>query len=330
VSSKNTVKLILLALGLAVAVALYASQDFATMLQAIRKVGWLFIVVAAFHLLPLFFNTLGWWILMARPRPVGLGSMFTYRWIGESVNTLLPVAHVGGDLLRARLLARHMPGSTAGAVTMVDFTMGIVAQLIFTLTGVLLLINTYSSKQIQHSGEWLLLGLGLVLIPIVLFYVLQRFGLFGHGLRVLRRLMSSARGQDWANKIETLDEKIRLHYRDYGGQARCVILRLVAWVLGVGETWLGLQFMGVSINLSDALVLESLGYAARSLGFLIPGGLGIVEGALFVVGGELGIAGPHALALALIKRGRELVLGSAGLGLWYRQEHRYRGASTSD
>jgi hypothetical protein len=67
--------------------------------------------------------------------------------------------------------------------------------------------------------------------------------------------------------------------------------------------------------------LESLTFALRSAAFFVPAAAGVQEGG-YVLGGALGIAPDIALALSLLKRGRELVLGAAALFLCHLAESR--------
>ena len=60
-------------------------------------------------------------------------------------------------------------------------------------------------------------------------------------------------------------------------------------------------------------MLESLGQAVRSVGFMLPGGLGAQESGIVAAGMMVGIGPDLALAVALIKRARELAYGVPGL-----------------
>ena len=77
---------------------------------------------------------------------------------------------------------------------------------------------------------------------------------------------------------------------------------LASWLVGVGEVWLGLRCLGYPVDLATAALLESLGQAVRAAAFAVPGALGIPP--------------TTALALSLVKRVRELVLGIPGLVSW--------------
>src|SRR5205085_2209765 len=83
-----------------------------------------------------------------------------------------------------------------------------------------------------------------------------------------------------------------------------------------------LQLMGHPLNFIDCFILESLGQAARSAAFIIPGGLGAQEGAFLLIGGALGVPPEYALALSLVKRASQLLFGLPMLALWPFLERR--------
>ena len=63
-------------------------------------------------------------------------------------------------------------------------------------------------------------------------------------------------------------------------------------------------------------MLESLILATRTAAFFVPGALGVQEGVLVLLGGMIGLGPEVALALSLVKRVRELVIGVPGLLAW--------------
>ena len=58
---------------------------------------------------------------------------------------------------------------------------------------------------------------------------------------------------------------------------------------------------------------------------MIPGGFGVQEAALVALGGSIGMTADIAIALSLVKRAREYILGGGGLFAWFLLE-RQRGA----
>jgi putative membrane protein len=231
-----------------------------------------------------------------------------------SINGLLPVAQVGGEFVRARLLARSgTPAPTAGASVVVDLTAGLVTQIAFAALGIVLLV-----QQLGHTGELLDLTVGLALFGLLLlaFALGQRRGLFALLARPVERL---ARGPAWRALIgnaAALDAEVALRYRRPRALALCAAWRALGWLAGGVEIWLAFLVLGQPVGLAEAIVLESIGQAARSAGFLIPGGLGVQEGGILISGVWLGLAPEVVLAAALLKRARELVYGVPGLIAW--------------
>ena len=72
--------------------------------HAMLVIGWWLIPITLFHLVPLSFSALSWRELLpvsSRPNTVNIVCI---RWIRNSINSLLPVAGIGGDVASARLV----------------------------------------------------------------------------------------------------------------------------------------------------------------------------------------------------------------------------------
>jgi uncharacterized membrane protein YbhN (UPF0104 family) len=99
-------------------------------------------------------------------------------------------------------------------------------------------------------------------------------------------------------------------------------IHAVCWVLGAAEAWITFRLMGLDVSLGQALVIDSLGTAFRTLGFLVPGALGVQEAGYVMVCALFGITPAQAMAFSLARRARDLLIGLAGLGLWQTLEIR--------
>ena len=153
-------------------------------------------------------------------------------------------------------------------------------------------------------------------VVVIVLCLFQQRGLFGWIIGLAARF---ARGRAWDNAIggaQALDEAILDLYRHRWLLAGNATGQLAAWVLGAAEIYAALHFMGYEITVADALLLESLILATRMAAFFVPGALGVQEGVLVLLGGMIGLGPEVALALSLIKRVRELVIGVPGLVAW--------------
>jgi uncharacterized membrane protein YbhN (UPF0104 family) len=125
-----------------------------------------------------------------------------------------------------------------------------------------------------------------------------------------------------ASALDGLHAALRRRQRDRAGLTAAAALHLLAWTVGAAETWLALWAMGYTTGPLAALAVESLGAAARSIGFAVPGAIGVQEGGLMLAGDVAGLPPDAALALAMVKRARELLVGLPGLLLWQWAEGR--------
>ena len=305
--------------GAVLFVALILRQGVGEIMDAFAVMGWGLAAVAASRIVWLAFNGWGWNLVLDRSRRRPLVTMTALAWIAESINNLLPVARIGGDVVRARLLAREVsPAGYAAGSVVADFTLGLLGQLVFVLAGVALLLAGDTESQATDFVLPLALGGGAV----VIFALLQKRGLFDWLARVAARLAGEGRLLGVINGLQSLDEHLRQLYRDRAAVMRCFTVRLIGWFTSVAETWLALYFLGLSPSLGDALILESLSAAARSFAFLLPGALGVQEAVLMLVAAATGLTPEAGLMVSLAKRVREVLLGIPGILYWTTREPR--------
>jgi putative membrane protein len=235
------------------------------------------------------------------------------RWLREAVNSMLPVAQLGGNLAGIRLLAKAgLPGAKAAAGTTIDLTMEATTQFIFTLAGIAVLMAISTDRS---WAPWVEGGLITMGVALAAFIAAQRFGL----MRIVEAFAGLLRRVFPGLSMEAVrnlhGELMRLQ-RNRGALLRSLGLHVAAWLLGVGETWLALAAMGRPVPLAEAMVIESLGMAARSAGFVVPGALGVQEAGFILVGGLFALPPDTCIALSMVKRVRELAVGVPGLLTW--------------
>ncbi len=280
---------------------------------------WTVPAALAVHLVQLLLSALGWRVLVVRS-PIGLPGFFRLRLMREGLNTLLPLAHVGGEVIAAQVMTRAgIPTAMAAAGMVVDVTVEVCAQLAFLGAGCVLLAALAGT-----GTAWLWCGsLGLAALAAGSMALAQRFG----GLRLLEAVVRSI-GRRWpalgpspgsgrpGGGLDGLEAAALAIYRRPRRLLLAFCLQGAAWALGAGETWLVLQALGVDASPGQAFVVESLAMAARSAGFAVPGALAIQEGGFVLAAAAVGLPGVAALSLSLVKRVRELLIGLAGLACW--------------
>src|SRR5438046_10228657 len=194
------------------------------------------------------------------------------RWIGESVSTLVPSASVGGDVVRARLAALHGASIPAAAASvLVDITLGIFVQIVFTLLGLALIITATGHQSFVRPT---LIGAVIGVLAIVGFYVVQRLGMFRFIGKMISRM---ANAEDWHSLVhsgQSLDEAIRRQYARRRGVIGCCAWTAASLVLGSGEIWIALYALDLRARLVSGGSLPSLARTRRPGVLRVPGGLG--------------------------------------------------------
>ncbi|GJE28185.1 HpnL family protein [Methylobacterium organophilum] len=303
--------------GLCTAVGLFLSSGLQDVSAAVVSAGWGALAVVAIRGLAVAWAGLGWFVVFpSRERPA-LKDCVSLRFVREGINTLLPVAQVGGDLIGARLLTkRGTPGGMAGASMFVDLMTQAVTQLLFTVLGLALLIRLTGDGPIAHVVEG---GLVVAVPALIAFYVIQRRS--GHRL-IQAALSRFAAAREWRalGAVDVLYDSLRRMYGNGPRVLLAILLHFVGWIIGTFEVWVCLNAMGFSVGFTEALVIESLAQAVRGAAFAIPGALGAQEGGLIALCALFGIPAEAALALSLVKRVADLSIGIPGLIAWHAME----------
>ena len=312
--------------GLAGVTALVVWQGAGAVLEATLAIGWGLVLVIVYEAVPIVVDARAWGYLIDAGERPSWPAMVRARWLRQSVNQLLPAVPVGGQVVGARLLSfSGVPGARAGASVVIDVSLGAATQMLFVLIGVAVLVSRDPDSDLALP---LLLGTALLSAGIGTFVFLQHKGLFGY---LAARASSASRGLiGWVGGAESMDRAIRAIYARRGDLLRNAVWQMLAWFAGVGEVWIALWFLGHPVSIGDAVILQSLSRGMRSAAFFVPGGLGVQEGGLVLLAGVVGLAPETGLALALVKRVRELAVGTPGLLVWQAIESRrllVRGAS---
>ena len=319
--------------GLGFTVYLLRAEGWHQIFALLHRAGWLLLLLPLVHVVPIFLDALSWRWLLDSP---GRTSRLFLTWLAllrEAVNALLPVARIGGEVLGVRLLGKSgVPIYTAASSVLVEVSLTLASQLVFTLVGLVILLATVADRQILHYTLWFLVAA----VPAVgtVFWLQSRGRLFARFQSVLRRFLDADQWLMRVVDLEHLDAEIQRIYSRRWALLWANFWQLSGLFAGALEVWLTFWLLGNPIPLWSAVLLESLGQALRSAAFFVPGGLGVQEGGFLLLGAAVGIGPDLALAFSLARRLRELVLGVPLLGSWYiyesqRWQQRWQGQDAS-
>jgi putative membrane protein len=252
----------------------------------------------------------GWWLLFPASGRLQLRAAILLRFVREAVNTLLPLTQVGGDIVGARLLTfRAVPGPLAAASIIIDVLMQAATQFLFAGLGLVTLFALGADTTMAGTAAT---GLALATPMLGGFYLAQR----GGGHRIVHLVLGRFKDDgDWhvLGTVNAVYQCLSMIYARRSNLAASSLVHMVGWLVGVIEVLIVLGCMGHPVTIGEALVIESLVQAVRGAAFAIPSALGAQEAGLILLCGIFGIPPDQALALSLIKRAADLVVGVPGL-----------------
>lgn len=310
-----------LLLGLAAATVLVARAGFGDIGAALISLG------AGVLLLPLVFlphlalAAASWRLLFTAERMPRFTDVLRASWMGLSVDTLLPTASIGGEVVKARcVMQAGATGGDAVASVVVDKTVQAASLVFWGLIGVASLTALEAGREIVVGA---LVGSALLAAGIAGFIAVQRAGAFGFLARFAGRGRRTDKWNGLIDNAVALDEAIRALYRSPGRIAGATALRLVARLALTVEVWLAAALLGNGITVFEAVMLKSLTGALRGAAFFVPGAWGIQEGGYVVLGALIGLTPEFMLALSLATRAREALVALPGLLAWQHAEGRW-------
>jgi uncharacterized membrane protein YbhN (UPF0104 family) len=112
---------------------------------------------------------------------------------------------------------------------------------------------------------------------------------------------------------------IRFYTQNRGRFAAAIALAFLNWAVGAVEIYVAMIFLGHPMSFTDAWIVESVAQLIRSAAFFIPAAVGAQEGAFLLVFSMMTGGPALGVAMALVRRARELfwLLLGAGFGVAY-------------
>lgn len=300
--------------GLAVIGALVAYFGAGAVIHSLSAIAWGgFSAVCVIHVIVIAAMGIAWRALV----PDAPAWAFVWgRFVRDAGSDVLPFSPMGGCVLGARAVAlTGVPGPVAAASTIVDLTLEFFAKLVYTGLGLVLFVQLRPGLP-----DTLPITVGLAVTGLVAaaLTVAQR-----HGLGLFERFARHI-GRGWADR--TAAGAAAVHavlvsiYSRRAGVWGGFLLHLACWIASALEVWCALSLAGTPLDFRAVLVIESLLYAIRTLAFAIPNAVGVQEGAYILLGATFGLTPEMALAISLLKRMRDLVIGLPVLAVWQAVE----------
>ena len=272
-----------------------------------RLSWWQLVLVSIPYGLIMAVDTLGWRYAFVSSPPPYL-RMLAARTAGEAVNIVTALGSVGGEAVKVWLLRPAVPYDESVPSIVIAKTTSTMAQALLLVVGTILAM---AAIKVDVDVIWAMLALlGVELLLVGGFFVTQVAGLVK---RVGRLLAWSGLIKD-ASAAEELDTRLRRYYRESWRRfVLSVSFHFCGWLLGTLEVLVILYVLEIPVGVVTAVVIEAVGSGVRFASFLVPGSLGVLEGANTGVFNALGLGASAGLAFSLVRRARQGVWIGIGL-----------------
>jgi putative membrane protein len=305
-------------LGLALLTGLVAYFGFASVMQAVLSSEWGTALVVLARAVALAGCGIGWWFLLTRSGP-GPHVFIGLRFIREAINSLFPFAVVGGDIIGARLLAHFGTAmSLAIASVLIDIFVQVVSLLIYVGVGVAIVLDVPGPHRLSTVT---FVMMAIALPAVAGFFLALNFGAFDPVVRWLVAFGEKRRWSVFAHVVD-LGDRLQMIWRNHRGLSASLFVHVVTVFFGAAEVWIAFYFMGHPVSVAAAIAIESIGQGGKAAAFMLPGGIGVQDGTMIAAAAIFGVPVEVALAMALIKRVPDLVLGIPSLLMWQALEGR--------
>jgi putative membrane protein len=295
--------------GILLAILLVCAFGAHHVLAALLSVGVRgFALMVSAQLVVTLLLALAWFIILPRAAFRTYPILYWGRLVREGGGRFLPFLPVGGFVMGARAVSlTGLPKPLAAASTLVDVAAEFTAEVLFATLGLVVLVAWQ-----PHSSLILPLGAGIGVAALAagIFIALP-----GRGIRLVQKLAGRI-GAGEAQARSSMATQFDAIYRRKIAIAAAVFCHFGGWLGSAASSWLAYHLLGAPITPAQALGIEALLRAALSMTFFVPGAAGVQEAAYAGLGAIFGLPADISVAVSLLTRARDLVIGLPALLVW--------------
>ena len=313
-------KFLYLIFGISLLIFIFNKVDINLFLNELNKLRFNFLAILLIYFVGFILDSYSWQLCIENlvKTKLKLHQIFKIRIIGEAFNYVL--FQVGGEPIKALLLKNNFGikyKSSIGSLILAK-TIILFALIIFCFIGLLSIF--YTNKFGANFENASLIGFILFTALISLFFIVQRYKLTSKIHNIFKNKLSKKFNTFFKN-LQEMEHKISEFYKKTKKDFfKILFLNLCNWFFGALELYAIFFLLNQKITFLEAIAIETLVQLVRAMLFFIPSNLGTQEGVFVLAVNALKDSTPLGLAVAIIRRLREVIWISIGLTLGYNQK----------
>ena len=297
--------------GLALAAGIAAHAGLSTVAEVLGRLGgaellWLCVMQMGSVLL----CGWAWWIFT---QGASLLACTAARFIRDGTSSVLAIVPGMGEVAGMRALTLFgARASNAAGSGVIDLATEALAQILFTLGGVIAILAVLGRAELDHA-----VGIAVAcVLPLVIAYAGYRTKRIRKP--VMRFIVGIGRHfglAEWGFGVDA-GRVVATLWADRPRLLAGTLIHFAAWMLSAVQVWYAALALDAPLSPLAALALAAVVHAARGALFVVPWGAGVQEVGFLVAGAALGLDEPTAIAMSLAFRVRDTLLALPALGLW--------------
>ena len=313
---RSTLRHVLLVGGLALFAILVWKSSPDLIGGLLLKVGWALPLVFLPHALVTTFEASGWWFAFPQNGcPIKLIEILRFSVAAKAIQHVTPSISQAGELLKIQLLrVAGMSADASMASVVAAKTTITLAELLFTGIGLVGVLTYVTIEPLLVMS--LSIGILVMCLAAAGLLVWQRIGLFRPLVWLSRRLSLLTTFLDrHEQSLSSTDRMLREYLDERKRFCLSWLGYFLGWVAGALEAWLFLSILGLSNDPMSALLVQAWLVLVTRLTAFVPANLGTHEAGTVMIFSLLGLTADSAMAFALLRRVRQIVWITLGLGI---------------
>ena len=322
---KRLLKIALWLLAAALLIWVLRAVPLADTWFALRQLQWsqILLLIALNGLILILLNGRWWIILRGHGQHISFLSLLGYRLATFGVSYFTPGPHFGGEPLQVYLVEKEQqtPRATAIAAMSLDKSLELLVNFTFLLAGVIIIIQQRTLGELVRS-EMVFIAVFLFLLPVgYLLAIWTHHAPLSWLMMFGMRLTLWQRKPSWITRFRLAQQTILSGEKETAlfcrraplAVALALLVSIAGWTLMIGEFWLMISFLGISLSLVQ--LVTALTAARIAILLLLPGSIGALEASQAFAFGAMGLNPAIGISTSLLIRGRDILLGT--IGLWW-------------
>ncbi|MBI1872973.1 MAG: flippase-like domain-containing protein [Acidobacteria bacterium] len=230
--------------------------------------------------------------------------------VGEALGNVTPLGLFISEPAKATFVHETVPISSGLPALAVENIFYSVSVALVIGAGMLVLLGQFDVPAFVRLGSLGALAFVAVVLGTAALVMTGRW----RPARGVMRLVLRTSSEPWIERIGGLEDRIYGFARAHPGRIPAIAaLELGFHVAGVAEAYVVLSWLGVSVTLVTAFVLESVNRVINVLFRFVPLRLGVDEAGSGLLTQVLGLGAPTGVTLAIIRKARVLAWSAVGI-----------------